>query len=280
MKSQLRRSAWPAASSHRGSARSPPISRRPSTSSSARRAQGAADRRAARALQFGLCVREPRRSDGARRRLSTDGETTTLWAAAGARPRRAHRRRLRRARRRHALQRRRRDRPAGPHRACTARSTCGATRTCTSRPATSAFRCSRTEHGTLGVAHLLRRLVSRELPQLCAAGRRARLRADQLGADPGPGPDARGDGQHPDHGRGARQLDLHRRRRPRRHRARPALHRPEPDRRPHGLAGRRPGLGDRGAILVADLDLAQAKRARRWNDFNQVLRDRRPEAYG
>lgn len=32
-------------------------------------------------------------------------------------------------------------------------------------------------------------------------------------------------------------------------------------------------------LLLADLDLAQAKRARRWNDFNQVLRDRRPEAY-
>ena len=33
-------------------------------------------------------------------------------------------------------------------------------------------------------------------------------------------------------------------------------------------------------ILLGDLDLAQAKRARRWNDFNEVLRDRRPEAYG
>lgn len=32
-------------------------------------------------------------------------------------------------------------------------------------------------------------------------------------------------------------------------------------------------------VIVADLDLAQARRARRWNDFNQVLRDRRPEAY-
>lgn len=32
-------------------------------------------------------------------------------------------------------------------------------------------------------------------------------------------------------------------------------------------------------IIYADLDLAQARRARRWNDFNQVLRDRRPEAY-
>lgn len=32
-------------------------------------------------------------------------------------------------------------------------------------------------------------------------------------------------------------------------------------------------------IIVANLDLASARRARRWNDFNQVLRDRRPEAY-
>ena len=32
-------------------------------------------------------------------------------------------------------------------------------------------------------------------------------------------------------------------------------------------------------VLMADLDLAQARRARRWNDFNQVLRDRRPESY-
>jgi N-carbamoylputrescine amidase len=32
-------------------------------------------------------------------------------------------------------------------------------------------------------------------------------------------------------------------------------------------------------IVIADLDLAQARRARRWNDFNQILRDRRPEAY-
>jgi N-carbamoylputrescine amidase len=32
-------------------------------------------------------------------------------------------------------------------------------------------------------------------------------------------------------------------------------------------------------IVLADLDLAEARRARRWNDFNQVLRDRRPEAY-
>ena len=32
-------------------------------------------------------------------------------------------------------------------------------------------------------------------------------------------------------------------------------------------------------IVYADVDLALARRARRWNDFNQVLRDRRPDAY-
>lgn len=40
-----------------------------------------------------------------------------------------------------------------------------------------------------------------------------------------------------------------------------------------------PASADAEEIVAADLDLAQAKRARRWNDFNQVLRDRRPEAY-
>lgn len=33
------------------------------------------------------------------------------------------------------------------------------------------------------------------------------------------------------------------------------------------------------AIIYADLDLADAKRARCWNDFNHPLRDRRPDAY-
>ena len=32
-------------------------------------------------------------------------------------------------------------------------------------------------------------------------------------------------------------------------------------------------------IVFADLDLAEAKRARCWNEFNHPLRDRRPEAY-
>jgi N-carbamoylputrescine amidase len=40
-----------------------------------------------------------------------------------------------------------------------------------------------------------------------------------------------------------------------------------------------PAPADEEALVLADLDLAQARRARRWNDFNQVLRDRRPEAY-
>lgn len=40
-----------------------------------------------------------------------------------------------------------------------------------------------------------------------------------------------------------------------------------------------PASPDREELIVAELDLAQARRARRWNDFNQVLRDRRPDAY-
>jgi predicted amidohydrolase len=40
-----------------------------------------------------------------------------------------------------------------------------------------------------------------------------------------------------------------------------------------------PASASEEAIVFADLDLAEARRARRWNDFNQVLRDRRPEAY-
>ena len=40
-----------------------------------------------------------------------------------------------------------------------------------------------------------------------------------------------------------------------------------------------PASATEEGILLADLNLAEAKRARRWNDFNQVLRDRRPEAY-
>lgn len=32
-------------------------------------------------------------------------------------------------------------------------------------------------------------------------------------------------------------------------------------------------------ILLADIDLAKARKARRWNDFNEVLRDCRPDAY-
>ena len=40
-----------------------------------------------------------------------------------------------------------------------------------------------------------------------------------------------------------------------------------------------PASATEEAIVFADLDLAEARRARRWNEFNEVLRDRRPEAY-
>lgn len=44
------------------------------------------------------------------------------------------------------------------------------------------------------------------------------------------------------------------------------------------LAG--PASPDKEEILYADLDLGMARVARNWNDFNQPLRDRRPETYG
>lgn len=43
------------------------------------------------------------------------------------------------------------------------------------------------------------------------------------------------------------------------------------------LAG--PASPDEEEILYADLDLGMARVARNWNDFNQPLRDRRPETY-
>jgi N-carbamoylputrescine amidase len=40
-----------------------------------------------------------------------------------------------------------------------------------------------------------------------------------------------------------------------------------------------PASADGEEIIYADLDLKQARAARRWNDFNDPVRDRRPEAY-
>jgi predicted amidohydrolase len=44
------------------------------------------------------------------------------------------------------------------------------------------------------------------------------------------------------------------------------------------LAG--PASVDKEELLVADVDLAAARGARRWNEFNDPVADRRPEAYG
>ncbi|MEQ1941538.1 nitrilase family protein [Mesorhizobium sp. VNQ89] len=40
-----------------------------------------------------------------------------------------------------------------------------------------------------------------------------------------------------------------------------------------------PGSYDKEEVLVAELNLADARRKRNWNDFNQVLRDRRTDVY-
>jgi N-carbamoylputrescine amidase len=41
-----------------------------------------------------------------------------------------------------------------------------------------------------------------------------------------------------------------------------------------------PASEDRAELLVADVDLDEARLARQWNSFNDPLRDRRPDAYG
>jgi predicted amidohydrolase len=41
-----------------------------------------------------------------------------------------------------------------------------------------------------------------------------------------------------------------------------------------------PASTDREEILCADINLADARRKRNWNEFNQVLRDRRTDVYG
>ena len=76
------------------------------------------------------------------------------------------------------------------------------------------------------------------------------------------------------------QLHVRRRRRPHRQRARPALHRQQPACQPHRLAAR--GARQRG--LRRDPDrrgepLRTPGAKRNWNDFNQVLRDRRIDVY-
>ena len=40
-----------------------------------------------------------------------------------------------------------------------------------------------------------------------------------------------------------------------------------------------PASREREEIVLATVDLGDARRARRWNDFNQVLRDRRTDVY-
>ncbi|MEO8008819.1 MAG: hydratase, partial [Betaproteobacteria bacterium] len=41
-----------------------------------------------------------------------------------------------------------------------------------------------------------------------------------------------------------------------------------------------PASFDREEILIADLNLADARRKRNLNEFNQLLRDRRTDTYG
>lgn len=40
-----------------------------------------------------------------------------------------------------------------------------------------------------------------------------------------------------------------------------------------------PASSDKEEVLIAEINLAEARRKRNWNDFNQVLRDRRTDVY-
>jgi len=41
-----------------------------------------------------------------------------------------------------------------------------------------------------------------------------------------------------------------------------------------------PASPDKEEIIYADVNLADARRKRNWNEYNQVLRDRRVDVYG
>ena len=41
-----------------------------------------------------------------------------------------------------------------------------------------------------------------------------------------------------------------------------------------------PASADQEEIIYAEVNLADARRKRNWNDYNQVLRDRRTDVYG
>lgn len=96
---------------------------------------------------------------------------------------------------------------------------------------------------------------------------------------PRAGQEPRGHGQHPRHGRRPGKLRLRRSRRPGRHRAGPALHRPEPHRVVYRWPIAGPASPDKEEILYAEANLAGDRRKRNWNEYNQVLRDRRTDVY-
>ena len=41
-----------------------------------------------------------------------------------------------------------------------------------------------------------------------------------------------------------------------------------------------PASADKEEIIYAEINLADARRKRNWNEYNQVLRDRRTDVYG
>ena len=98
--------------------------------------------------------------------------------------------------------------------------------------------------------HLLRRMVPRELSALRAPGSRHRLHSHQLGADPG---------QDKERGQPFVGQSLI------------VSYTGWP------IAG--PASPDQEEIIYAEAHLADARRKRNWNEYNQVLGDRRTDVY-
>ena len=111
-----------------------------------------------------------------------------------------------------------------------------------------------------------------------AAGRRSRLRPDQLGADGRPAGGRPAMANILCMAAAAQQLHVRRRRDRIGDRARPAFRWPEPDRQPHRLAVPAPPRPTPGGNLRRLQPRGRAAPAH-WNEFNQVLRDRSTDLY-
>ena len=127
---------------------------------------------------------------------------------------------------------------------------------------------------------LLRWLVPGDVQALRPAGRGYRLRADQLGSYSRASRRARGHGEHPRDGRRAFSNSIFIA-----CADRVGVERGQPFEGQSLIVSYTgwpvvgPASREAEDILIAEVDLGEARRKRNWNAFNQVLRDRRADVY-